>query len=162
MLGDRSRSVVLCPHAAETFKEWSGDRWAALAEALLADGFSVIASVGPRRHAMAWPAGVTEQAPDLVGLAASLAAAMLVVAVDSGPAHLADLAGTPVVGLFAATSPVTYGPYGSRALCVDRHREAFPVGRPYDTARHLHGNAMEAIAVPTVLARIGIALAKYP
>ena len=35
---------------------------------------------------------------------------------DSGPAHMATMVGTPVIGLYAATNPARSGPYLSRAL----------------------------------------------
>lgn len=146
--------VALCPHAAERFKEWRPERWAALAEALLQSGLEVTAYPGHGRDSMPWPAGVREERLGLAALAAALATSTLVISVDSGPIHLADLVGVPTVGLYAATSPVTFGPYASREWCVDRHAEAFPMGMPYDTTRHIHGNAMDAVMVDTVMASV--------
>jgi len=151
----RLARVALCPHAAERFKEWPVHRWQALAEHLLHQGFEVMAFPQPQRERWAWPDGVFECLVDLPRLAGALQMATFAVAVDSGPGHLADLFGTPVVGLYAATSAITYGPYGSRHLCVDRHEDAFPIGRRYDTAAHVTGNPMYAVTVNTVLRTIG-------
>jgi len=46
---------------------------------------------------------------------------------DSGPAHMATAAGTPVIGLFATSNPDRTGPYLSRDLRVNVYPEA--VGR---------------------------------
>jgi heptosyltransferase I len=46
---------------------------------------------------------------------------------DSGPAHMATAAGTPVIGLYATSNPDRTGPYLSRDLSVNRYPEA--VGR---------------------------------
>ena len=46
---------------------------------------------------------------------------------DSGPAHMATAAGTPVIGLYATSNPDRTGPYLSRDLSVNVYPEA--VGR---------------------------------
>jgi heptosyltransferase I len=55
---------------------------------------------------------------------ALLASAAVLLTPDSGPAHMAGMVGTPVIGLYAATNPARSGPYFSRAWCVDRFAEA--------------------------------------
>jgi heptosyltransferase I len=55
---------------------------------------------------------------------ALLAAATALLTPDSGPAHMAGMVGTPVIGLYAATNPARSGPYFSRQWCVDRFAEA--------------------------------------
>ena len=57
-------------------------------------------------------------------LLATLSRATVLVAPDSGPAHMATAVGTPVVGLYAATNPARSGPYLSRQWCVDRYEDA--------------------------------------
>jgi hypothetical protein len=156
-----SRDVLLCPHAGERFKEWPESRWSALAEALVAEGFSVRACPEPGRDPMAWPRAVVVETVGLETLARRISEARVIVGPDSGHLHLADLLGTPVVGLYAATSSLTYGPYGDRQYCVDRHRDAFPDGRPYNSSVHLHGTPMQAITVPAVLAKIRDAVKNF-
>jgi heptosyltransferase I len=65
-------------------------------------------------------------------LLATLQRATLLLAPDSGPAHMATTVGTPVLGLYAASNPARSGPYLSRALCVDRYDAAARafLGRP--------------------------------
>jgi len=55
---------------------------------------------------------------------ALLGAATVLLSPDSGPAHMAAMVGTPVIGLYAATNPARSGPYFSRQWCVDRFAEA--------------------------------------
>ena len=55
---------------------------------------------------------------------ALLAAATVLLTPDSGPAHMAAMVDTPVIGLYAPTNPARSGPYLSREWCVDRFAEA--------------------------------------
>ena len=43
---------------------------------------------------------------------------------DSGPMHMANAVGTPVIGLHAASNPQRSGPYSERRYCVDRYPDA--------------------------------------
>src|SRR5690606_6886383 len=67
---------------------------------------------------------------DLIGkdtlkqLLALLQRATLVLAPDSGPMHMANSVGTPVLGLHAASNPQRSGPYSERRWCVDRYDAA--------------------------------------
>ena len=56
--------------------------------------------------------------PELLAL---LARARVLLTPDSGPAHMATMVGTPVVGLYAATNPARSGPYLSGRWCVDAY-----------------------------------------
>ena len=58
-------------------------------------------------------------------LLALLARATALLTPDSGPAHMATMVGTPVIGLYAATNPARSGPYLSRHWCVN----AYPMRR---------------------------------
>ena len=135
--------ILLCPDCGPLgpYKRWG--RWHDLAKALRES-----------RHEVRWCCAEDGGLPELIG---AVAHASLVIALDSGPAHLADLLGVPVIGLYAATSTTSYGPYCDRALCVDKHREAWAlcmVG-DYDSSRHIHDpRAMELIGVDDVLARV--------
>ena len=57
-------------------------------------------------------------------LLALLARARVLLTPDAGPAHMATMVGTPVVGLYAATNPARSGPYLSRHWCIDAYRQA--------------------------------------
>jgi len=55
---------------------------------------------------------------------AIFAAADLLLSPDSGPAHMATAAGTPVMGIYATSNPDRTGPYVSRRLTVNRYPDA--------------------------------------
>lgn len=150
--------IVFCPHAAETFKEWPDSRWAALAEELAASGKRITVLPAPGRPLSKWPTGVLIKQVDIGGLARALASAEAMVGCDSGHVHLADALGTPAIGLYAATSAITYGPYSGARLCIDRHREAFPSGVRYDSSVHLGASAMMAISLDGVIETVRTAL----
>ena len=95
----------------------------------------------------------------LVGLAAVVAAASVVISNDTGIAHLATGYRTPSVLLFGPTPPAWWGPL----LDGDRHRVLWHEER-YDTAgrraprtgwRPPHP-ALDAITVDEVLAAVGL------
>jgi ADP-heptose:LPS heptosyltransferase len=143
--------VALCPHASSVDREWHPGLWKQLKERLEAADI-------PYRWLPA--KGRERKALDLPELAEVLSKAMLVVGVDSGPGHLADAFGVPVIGLYGTTSAVVYGAYNSRHLAIDRHRHTWPGHLPYDSSRyHPHfRQAMYAIRVDEVMARIRQAL----
>ena len=72
-------------------------------------------------------------AVDLAGLAAVLAGAEVVVAPNTGPAHLAAAVGTPVVSLFApVVPPERWAPYGVPVVLLGDQEAACRLTR----ARH--------------------------
>lgn len=56
-------------------------------------------------------------------LLAVLQHAAAVVAPDTGPAHMATAAGTPVIGLYATSNPLRTGPYLSQQWVVNKYPE---------------------------------------
>ena len=91
---------------------------------------------------------------------ALFAAADIVLCPDSGPAHMATAAGTPVIGLYASTNPARTGPYVSRMLTVDRYPEALQkyVGKTVEQVRWgqrvRNENAMGLIQVADVIQKV--------
>ena len=45
----------------------------------------------------------------------------LVISLDSGPAHVSTVMGTPVIGLYAMSNPERSGPYNSKSLLVNKY-----------------------------------------
>jgi heptosyltransferase I len=89
-------------------------------------------------------------------LTALMSHADLVVAPDTGPAHIASAVGTDVLGLFAASNPNRSGPYSSLKWCVNRYPEALKqfTGKTVEEARwgakaEFEG-AMELVSVDDV------------
>lgn len=153
------------------WRNWAADRYAAVADhAWRQHGMATVLTGGPAATERAMAAAIADhaQAPvtDLVGrttpkqLAAVLAGARVVIAPDTGPAHIANAVGTPVIGLFATSNPWRTGPYLWRDWCVDRYPQALvaETGQTPDTARWgrrvRRADAMARITVADVTERL--------
>jgi heptosyltransferase I len=135
LIGDAQPTMIISPCSAHAARNWRAERYAAIADyALQAHGMRVIlcgggSSVEREMGAMIErrvAAPIINQIggdtlPQLLGL---LARASVVLCPDSGPAHMATMVGTPVIGLYAATRLARTGPYLSRQWCVDRYEAA--------------------------------------
>jgi len=116
--GVEAPAVAIAPGARWATKRWPAERFAAVADALAAEGFRIVLCGGPSdRDAFAAfrVAARTKVAADLSflpidALAAAIARVQLLVACDSGPVHLATAVGTPVLALFGPTSAARWGP----------------------------------------------------
>jgi lipopolysaccharide heptosyltransferase II len=110
--------VAVAPGARWATKRWPAERFAAVADALARDGHRIVLCGGPPdRDAFAAfrVAARSKVAADLSflpldALAAALARVRLLVACDSGPVHLANAVGTPVLAIFGPTSATRWGP----------------------------------------------------
>jgi ADP-heptose:LPS heptosyltransferase/uncharacterized protein YjbJ (UPF0337 family) len=116
-------ATVLHPGAASGGRRWPAERWAAVARAERAAGRRVVVTGGPGEEGLAaavaraagLPAGaVLAGRTDLLGLAATVAAAGRLACGDTGVAHLATALGTPSVVLFGPTPPHEWGPPAGR------------------------------------------------
>jgi heptosyltransferase I len=116
--------VVLLTATSRADKEWPEPDWLALASALLATGLRVVlpaGSAGERaratRLAMTLGRAVAAPALTIAELGSLLAAAALVVGVDTGLVHLAAAFGRPTLALFCASDPGLTGVHaGPRAI----------------------------------------------
>ena len=128
-------NLVISPVASHELRNWPAERYAELAD-YAADhyGASVILVGGPsdqdQHYCRAIEQAMREPVLNICGqdtlkqLAALLAKADLLIAPDTGPAHIANAMGTSVLGLFAASNPRRSGPYHSLDWCVNRYPEA--------------------------------------
>lgn len=128
-------TLVISPCSSHKLRNWSVDRYAAVADyAVEKMGLRVVLSGGPSDLEKTVAAGIENtmqnQVISLVGkdtLQQSLGIlqkADILISPDSGPAHIANALGTPVIGLYAATWSARSGPYNSLDLCVDRFPQA--------------------------------------
>lgn len=118
----QARAVVVHPGAASGARRWPAKRWMAVVEHLLAAGHPVVVTGGPAEAGLcaevARPGAVDLAAAlDLPELAATVAAARLVLCGDTGVAHVATAFGVPSVVLFGPVSPALWGP----AIDQERH-----------------------------------------
>ena len=116
--------VLIHPFASWGTRNWPSSSWARVVRELSGRGF---------RIALAGAGGATQEEMkseiersvsgglvDLLGrlslreLSLAMGLSEAVLAVDSGPMHLAASTGTRVVALFGPTDPVRLGPYGPR------------------------------------------------
>jgi len=107
--------VVLHVGASSATRFWPADRWRELAAGIRERGLAVVWSCGPGEDAL-----LREIAPDvgdtvmagnltLLQLRQLLAGARACVCPDTGVAHLAKIAGTPLLMLFGPGSEVLFG-----------------------------------------------------
>lgn len=135
VIPDAQPTLVISPCSSHELRNWRPERYAAVADhAARMHGMRVVLCGGPSAFEKEMGAAIERAAETrlvnqigrdtLPQLLALLARARAVITPDSGPAHMATMTGTPVIGLYAATNPARSGPYLSRAWCVDAYAEA--------------------------------------
>jgi len=172
----RYPTVVVSPCSSQrsrNYRNWRVERFAEVARyAQTTYGCRVLLTGGPseleRQYGDAIQAAVGADIRNLVGQTtlkqsfALFAAADLVISPDSGPAHMATAAGTPVIGLYATSNPARTGPFVSRRLTVDRYPEAVSkyLGKRVEQVRFgrrvRHPDAMDLIEVADVTEKIDL------
>jgi ADP-heptose:LPS heptosyltransferase len=102
-----SRFVLVHPGASAPARRYPPDRFAAVIDQLLARGWPVLEAVDPRaaEPPLARPSAPRFELASLAELAALVARAGVLLANNSGPAHVAAAMRTPVVVLYALTNP---------------------------------------------------------
>ncbi|PXX96610.1 glycosyltransferase family 9 protein [Halomonas sp. LBP4] len=159
------------------FRNWSAEGYAAVIEhawvqhglkaVLTGGGSTQEREMGERIQALSRPEAVIDAigGTSLKGLLALIARARAVVAPDSGPVHMANALGVPVVGLYATTNPDRAAPYLWREFVVDRYPEAVraylhkaPETLPWGQ-RVRHPDAMSLIRAEDVIERLDTLLA---
>ena len=168
---DSQPTLVISACSSHTLRNWSAERYAAVAaHAVNRHGMRVILCGGPSALEREMAAEIEKQAgvpvqnqvakdtlPQLLGL---LGRATVLLTPDSGPAHMATMVETPVIGLYAATNPERSGPYLSRRWCVNAYPQAAmkfmgkaPGELPWTTKIEKPG-VMDLIEVPAVTAKL--------
>ncbi|MFG1703268.1 glycosyltransferase family 9 protein [Nonomuraea sp. M3C6] len=119
---DKGAYVVVHPGTSAPARTWPADRHRQAVRELVEDGHQVVVT-GTERDLTAYVA--SDVATDLGGvttfaeLAAVIERASVLVAGNTGPAHLAAAVGTPVVSLFAPVVPAArWAPYGVPAVLL--------------------------------------------
>lgn len=144
---DKNKPVlIISACSSHTLRNWFAGRYACLADyATNHYGMQVVLSGGPSPLEMKMAneiETIMQNKPlNLVGkdtleqLAGLLNSARVVLSPDTGPAHLANAMGVPVIGLYACTWSKRSGPYHSLHYCVDKFDEA--------ANKYLHKSANE-------------------
>jgi len=132
---DGRRLLVISPCSSMSYRNWNVAGYAAVADyAAEKHNMQVIISGGPAAIEQQYGDEITQLCQhkplNLVGktnlkqLLALLDRATVVVAPDSGPAHMATAVNTPVIGLYATTNPDRARPYLSAEFVANRYPEA--------------------------------------
>ncbi|MEO8016741.1 MAG: glycosyltransferase family 9 protein [Pseudomonadota bacterium] len=135
LIPDSQPTLVISACSSHRARNWLPERYAAVAEhAVRQHGMRVILCGGPAAIEREMAAAIVSHTPvplvnqvgkdTLPQLLALLARATLLLTPDSGPAHMATMVETPVIGLYAATNPQRSGPYESRRWCVNAYDDA--------------------------------------
>ena len=113
--------AVISPAASKAERNWHSEGYAKIADHFIERGFAVVICGGPTtaEKLLAEEINTLSQHTliNLVGettlkqLLAILKLAHVVIAPDTGPAHMAVTVGTPVIGLYAHSNPHRTGPY---------------------------------------------------
>ncbi len=134
---DLSRPVItLCPGASSgPAKRWPAERFARAA-AMLRErrGAEVLVIGSPAetdiaeavRTQMSGHAHVLTGRTSLRELMGVLACSTLLISNDTGPLHLANALGVPVVGIFGPTDPAVTGPFAPPSLVVKKDVPCWP------------------------------------
>jgi heptosyltransferase I len=162
-------TLLVSPCSSHRLRNWLPDRYAAVMDHAAAQGWRVALCGGPGASEREFGdaiAGKCKNTPlDLIGkdtlkqFLALCKRARLVLTPDSGPMHMANAAGTAVLGLHAASNPARSGPYSDRRWCVDRYDNAARKFRgkpaselPWGTKLE-YPDVMELITIDDVIGR---------
>ena len=179
LIAEGQPTLVISACSSHRARNWLPERYAAVADhAVRRHGMQVILCGGPgaleREMADAVLKHAAVRIVDQVGrdtlpqMLALLGRATALVTPDSGPAHMATMVGTPVIGLYAATNPERSGPYLSRRWCVNAYdaaaRQFFdrPASALAWTRKIELPGVMELITVGAVTAKLDELLALPP
>lgn len=166
-------TLVISPCSSQrsrNFRNWPVERYVALARhAITKHGMRVLLTGGPTELERGYGAAIQRELPacvNLIGqtslkqLLALLEGAAVLVSPDSGPVHMANAVGTPVIGLYATSNPDRTGPYYGREWVVNRYPDALRkfLDRSVDEvrwgARVRSPDAMDLITVDDVTGKL--------
>ncbi|MDG1750446.1 MAG: glycosyltransferase family 9 protein [Thalassotalea sp.] len=133
--------AIISPAASKAERNWHSEGYAKTADHLIERGFDVVICGGPTTAEKLLAEEINTLSKyslnNLVGetslkqLLAILKLAHVVIAPDTGPAHMAVTVGTPVIGLYAHSNPMRTGPYNYQQYVVSCYKSS--VQQQYNT-----------------------------
>lgn len=136
------KNVVISPCSSKAEKDWLIERYADIANWLIAQNINVILVGSPAKRELEMTAYIQHLVPNvqnLVGktslkeIAALLKLADLVISPDTGLAHIASIQGTPVIGLYAIHNPRRTAPYNDQQNVISVYDDVVQTyyGKPW-------------------------------
>ncbi|MBP3140659.1 glycosyltransferase family 9 protein [Aliivibrio fischeri] len=123
-----NKNLVIVPAASKTYKNWNAQGYADVIHHAQSQGWTITLAGSPAQVEIDLAANIESllNAPvkNLVGksslkeMLALLKQANLVIAPDTGPAHMANAVNTPIIGLYAHHNPDRTCPYQYRDYVV--------------------------------------------
>lgn len=146
------------------WRNWSKTGYAEIIDYLTSKQFQVILTGGPSKQEAEMTESIIRQCriqpinqvgkTSLGELLALLKKATFLIAPDTGPAHMATIVGTPVIGLYASSNPDRTGPYNSQPFIVNCYPQALVEFKQKNIAQ---ANWGERIRHPQVMDLITVA-----
>lgn len=147
---------------ANNWRNWKIERYAEVIDyAAINHDLNIILTGGPAKEERAFGEAIAEQAHttvnNLIGksslkqLQAVLGAAHVVIAPDTGPAHMAAATGVPVIGLYASSNPQRTGPYSSLKWTVNKYPQALQQFNQQDVESAAWGKRVRAADVMDII-----------
>jgi len=169
------RILLISPCSSHKSLNWCVDRYTGVAKYVSDQHATTVVLTGGRSDlelsiGEAIENSMNKQVINLIGklslpqLMALLKRADVALTPDSGPAHMANAVGTPVIVLHACTWSRRSGPYNSLDLCVDKFAEAarrFRGKKPENLrwgTRIRDDGVMNLIEIDDVIERINLAI----
>jgi len=158
---------AISPAASKDERNWLTERYAAVADYAVEKGFDVVLCGSPAPREILLGESIEKlmqhTAINLIGktslkqLTATLSKAKIVLAPDSGPAHIATTQNTPIIGLYGHSNPLRTGPYLSKDTVVsvyekhvqEQHKK--PLSELPWSARAKGGHIMQDIQTSMVI-----------
>lgn len=116
------------------WRNWSIVRYAEVCDYLTQNGIQVLITGGPSDAEKLFCQSVVHQSKSkpkniaghtsLGQLLALIKSAKFLIAPDTGPAHMATMVDTPVLGLYASSNPLRTGPYKSQSTLINQYPSA--------------------------------------
>jgi len=156
------RYIVISPASSHERRNWTASGYAAVADHLIREyGFDVVLCGGKsdseKKLGFEIEKKMQCQATNVIGqdtleqMVIILKNAFFLISPDSGPAHIANAVGTPVLGLYAATDPQRSGPYHSRQWCIDAYDKAAQEFLGKDASQLTWGKKIEMSGVMSLI-----------
>ena len=164
-------SVIINPCSSarkNNWRNWSLERYAEISDYLHDRGLQVLITGGPSATEIEFCQSIVDQChsspQNLAGkttlgqLLALTKRAKFIIAPDTGPAHMATIVDTPVIGLYASSNPARSGPYKSRQISINKYAEAL---HQYDHKTIAQARWGERIRDPKVMNLISVDEVKH-